>query len=541
MAKIINGTKKADNLTVNESNVTLNAGKGNDTITIKKGKNSVIHGDAGNDKIYINGGSNNDIYGDAGKDTIFISKKSKATIKDYTAGSDTLNVTGTITKTALSKKNMVINVGKGVVTLENAAAKVISVKDDRGSYSMSKTALVLGKDFKGTIDATKFLSTVKTIDGRKAKKAVNITGNAKANTIYAGKAGGTIKGGKGNDIITAGAGKDTLYGNAGKDTFVYSSGNGKDVIKDYSAGQDTLKISGGSISKTTLANSGKDVVFTVGNGSITLNNAADKTISLKDDRGSYTVSKFDIVLGSDFTGTMDAGAFLPTIDTINALSTNTAVNIIGNEEDNTIFASNAGGTIKGGGGVDELFGGNGAALYGDEGDDNLYGGSGNNVLYGGEGNDFLDCTDILKFGDNNTLYGGDGNDSLYGGQKDNNTLYGGDGDDHLYGGEKGNNTLYGGDGNNDLIGGKKGTNIFCFDADSRGYNVIGDLFYNYNYNASSDMIKFDNNVGISSSSIYGSDVLLNLTTGGTVKILNSVGKEITFDYGNGNTTTRVFS
>ncbi len=29
MAKIINGTKKADNLTVNESNVTLNAGKGN--------------------------------------------------------------------------------------------------------------------------------------------------------------------------------------------------------------------------------------------------------------------------------------------------------------------------------------------------------------------------------------------------------------------------------------------------------------------------------------------------------------------------------
>ena len=83
MAKKINGTAKADKLTVNESNVTLRAGKGNDTITIKKGSKSIIHGDAGNDKIYINGGSSNSIYGDAGKDTFLISKKSKAIIKIF--------------------------------------------------------------------------------------------------------------------------------------------------------------------------------------------------------------------------------------------------------------------------------------------------------------------------------------------------------------------------------------------------------------------------------------------------------------------------
>ena len=69
MAKLIKGTAKADKLTVNESNVRLNAGRGKDVITIKKGKNSIIHGDAGNDTIYINGGNGNRIFGDAGKDT----------------------------------------------------------------------------------------------------------------------------------------------------------------------------------------------------------------------------------------------------------------------------------------------------------------------------------------------------------------------------------------------------------------------------------------------------------------------------------------
>jgi hypothetical protein len=102
------------------------------------------------------------------------------------------------------------------------------------------------------------------------KSIFTINGNAKNNTIY---------GGAGNNILNGGAGNDTLAGGAGKDTFVYANGQGNDTINDYVAGQDTLQILSGAISNTALANSDKDLIFTIGNGSITLQNAAAKAIS----------------------------------------------------------------------------------------------------------------------------------------------------------------------------------------------------------------------------------------------------------------------
>ena len=72
MAKTIKGSAKADKLTVNESNIILNAGKGNDTITVTKGSKGTIRGEAGNDTIIVKKtvGTKNKIYGDAGIDTI---------------------------------------------------------------------------------------------------------------------------------------------------------------------------------------------------------------------------------------------------------------------------------------------------------------------------------------------------------------------------------------------------------------------------------------------------------------------------------------
>ena len=108
------------------------------------------------------------------------------TITDYTAGQDTLQISGgSIGKTALanSNKDLVFTVGSGTVTLTDAATKAVSLKDSRGSYTASNTAITLGADFTGTMDATKYLSSVKTIDGSAATKAVNITGNGQANVI----------------------------------------------------------------------------------------------------------------------------------------------------------------------------------------------------------------------------------------------------------------------------------------------------------------------------------------------------------------------
>jgi Ca2+-binding RTX toxin-like protein len=390
----------AGNDTIKATNsyaVTFYGGDGSDTLTGGKGADK-LYGDAGADKLYggagndtLSGGAGDDkLYGQAGTDTltggagkdtfVYASGGGSDKITDYAAGYDTLQISsGSISKTTLanSSKDMVITVGTGKVTLKNAAGKSISMKDTRGSYTMSKSAITLGSNFTGTMDSAKYLSTVTTINGKSSSKTVTIKGNAKANTIYGGSGVNTIygnagndklygyagndtlSGGDGNDTLYGGAGTDALTGGTGKDTFVYANGDGSDTIKDYAAGQDTLYISSGSISKASLANSNKDLVFTVGSGKVTLTNAATKAISLKDSRGNYTASNTAITLGSDFSGTMDATKYLASVTTIDGRNTAKAVNITGNAQDNIIYAGKAGGTISGGAGNDTLYGGAG--------------------------------------------------------------------------------------------------------------------------------------------------------------------------------------
>ena len=390
----INGGAGKDTITVKKGNShKINGDAGNDKITLAAGKKTVIHGGSGNDTIIVTGGSNNTIYGDKGKDTFVFGKKAKATIKDYTAGQDKLQVSGgIITGTKLSKKNVIFTSGKSSVTLEKASDKKISIKDTRGSYTVSKTEIKLGKDFSGAMDAGKFLSTVTTIDGRAAVKPVNITGNAKDNTIYAAKAGGTINGGTGNDRLEGGAGDDVLTGGSGRDIFVYTSGH--DIITDYNPDEDTILTPGKKITAESV--DGKDVVLSVGSGNIRLKNAVGKYKfsggksggGTSGDAGGNTggniggntggnteidpvdpVDDTRTVLNEDFSGTFDARGNESVIE-INAEKAIWSVTLIGNAQNNIII---------GGKGSD--------TLDGESGDDVLNGGEGSDTLTGGAGND----------------------------------------------------------------------------------------------------------------------------------------------------------
>ena len=400
----LTGTSVADTLTVKHTQVTVNAGKGNDKINVNSGSSHKIYGEAGNDtiviaakagsglKVYgddasnkltgndtftinggkknyfyggkgvdtfnVNGGSTNYIYGGEGNDVIVIGKTSTGTavVKDFSVSkgnTDIVKVAGGAVKSiAVSGNDMIIKGGKSAsVTLQNAKAKTFTVTDILGNYTVAgaNVKLALGKTYKGTLNAAFFLTTV---DARNDANAVTINGNAKNNTIY---------GGAGNNVLNGGAGNDTVSGGAGKDTFVYANGQGKDTISDYTAGQDTLQISSGAISKTALSN--KDLVFTVGSGSITLKNAATEAISLKDSRGDYTASGTAITLASNFTGTMDASKYLASVKTIDGRNAAKAVNITGNAQNNTIYSGKAGGTIKGGAGDDALYGGAGKDTF----------------------------------------------------------------------------------------------------------------------------------------------------------------------------------
>ena len=446
----LKGTNAADVLTVKHSQVTVTAGKGNDKITVSKGANNVLHGNAGADRITLgkSAGKGNKVYGDAGNDTIKVNGKygaiidggagndklyggkgndtfiggkgndtffyanggGKDTIKDYQAGQDTLQITsGSVSKTAIAKNNkdLVITVGKGTITLKNAAGKAIRMKDTRGSYAIYNTAITLGKDFTGTMDATKYLSTVKTIDGRNTEKTANITGNALANVIYVGKAGGTYHGGKGNDTINiTGSRKSSVYGDAGNDTFNHTSGTA--TIKDYAAGEILTVVN----EITDVRISDNNITLVCGtNGSVTVENGVGTLTQITEAGREMKISVVDNNMYFDGS---DA-------DDIIALNSSKSSYIQAYGRD----------------GNDSLYGGdNDDFLCGNSGDDRLYGGKGNDRLVGEDGND--------------TLHGGDGNDTLYG-ASDHDTLYGEDGDDKLYG-DAGNDTLYGGAGNDELTG-----------------------------------------------------------------------------------------
>ena len=123
--------------------------------------------------------------------------------------------------------------------------------------------------FSGTIDLADYASTYKEVDASSNGNEVNIMGNAQANVIRAGSSGSSMDGG---------LGADKLYGGSGADTYSYSVGGGADQFFNYSYEQgDVVKING-TVKSSSI--SGKNVVLKVGSGSLTVDNAVDKMISI---------------------------------------------------------------------------------------------------------------------------------------------------------------------------------------------------------------------------------------------------------------------
>ncbi|MBQ4404015.1 MAG: hypothetical protein II857_06340 [Selenomonadaceae bacterium] len=259
---------------------------------------------------------------------------------------------------------------------------------DGVSYNAKKTVLTVTADYtEDTLDLADFESTVKHVKASALKKNIKITGNALENSIISGAGNDYLLGGKGNDTLNGGKGNDTLKGGAGNDIFIYTAG--KDVISDYSAGD---KISVGSaISKATL--SGSDVVFTIGKGTLTVKNGADKKLSMINSKGKeYTTvvsGATTLTINNKTTSPVTLSADIGTAD---ASKRTSAVKIVGNKLDNVILGGSKNDIIYGEGGND--------SIIGNKGNDKLYGGLGSDTLKGGAGND--------------TLIGGAGNDSLWG-------------------------------------------------------------------------------------------------------------------------------
>ncbi|MBQ6005187.1 MAG: hypothetical protein IJL14_02945 [Selenomonadaceae bacterium] len=173
---------------------------------------------------------------------------------------DTLaTVDGAKSLAGISMKNNIVTLKAGSLESNVSVSGSCEFNFAAGNY---KGASISGSDGKDIITSR---GRNISIDGGKGKDTIKILGSAT-----------TIVGGKGNDSITS-SGNNNL--------FVYASGDGNDVIADFSA-TDKIKITKGTASVST---SGDDVIVKVGNGKMTLKNAAGQDISIINVNGKENV------------------------------------------------------------------------------------------------------------------------------------------------------------------------------------------------------------------------------------------------------------
>lgn len=327
---LISGTDKADTISNSSSFVTIDGGKGNDIIS--GGYYNSIAGGAGKDSINIVGYSTT-VNAGAGNDAINISSNYSNSLIQYASGdgkdviygfssTDTLHITKGSYTTTTSGDDVVLNIGKGSVTFKDAIAGTLAIEDSKGNvkyiqaanhisnYSdtqvVSATAkrdYIENQGVKVTVNAAAGDDTIANyggnskinggdgddligsseaalhvkIDGGKGKDYIDsygdytsVSGGAGDDTItsYSGYAT-TIKGGAGNDYISLGS-------SANYNIISYATGAGNDTVEGFGT-DDVLRITKGSYNAKA---SGSDVIVTVGEGKITLKDAAGKEITI---------------------------------------------------------------------------------------------------------------------------------------------------------------------------------------------------------------------------------------------------------------------
>ena len=322
------GTNSADVLTVKHTQVTVNAGKGNDKINVNSGSSHKIYGEAGNDTIIVaaKAGSGSKIYGDDAKGKL--------------TGKDTFTING-------GKKNYFYG-GKGVDTFKinggntnyfygEAGNDVITVGTKAGSGSK-----IYGDDAKG-----------------------KLTGNDKF-TISGGKKN-YFYGGKGADTFNVNGGTTNyIYGGVGNDVIIIGkSSTGTAIVKDFSAksgNKDTVKVTGGAVK--SIGGSGTNNMIVKGGKSaaVTLQNAKSKTFTVTDTLGTYAVAGANVklALGKNYKGTLNTASFITTVD---GRSNANAFTINGNAKNNTIYGGAGNNVLNGGAGNDTLTGGAGNDVF----------------------------------------------------------------------------------------------------------------------------------------------------------------------------------
>ena len=331
---VVYGTEKDDN----------GSKKGNAIIT-NEAALKLIYALAGNDKV-VNSGNNVTIVGGTGNDTINLNGSNQTVVyssgdgKDVITGfgvSDSISITaGEITTSALKKDNVVLTIGKGNITLNDAKDQFIKIIDADGKLSTRMYG-------KGTI---------------------TVQGSSDSETLTAWAKADSLNGGEGNDTLIGGKGADTLTGGSGADKFYYTLGDGADVITDYTANEDVIVLDDTTVTKVAqVRKSESDLLFTVKKGSIRVNNGAGNRITFRDTSGNIILnqtfgSPYIYISNGDYS-TVNT-AIDASVITLDSSYRTSDVMLIGNAQSNYIRLGSGNETVTTGKGKDtvEYLGGN---------------------------------------------------------------------------------------------------------------------------------------------------------------------------------------
>ncbi len=404
---------------------TIDASQDTNPITIKAGSyNNIIKAGKNGSNIYAQGG-NDTIYGGNGKDVVWYGSGDGAdTISGFQSGKDILRFynkaqLGSVTTAGTT---VTLKIGSGSVKLAGKTNQRVDITDTAGKnaiyyfgrqdkantfvyganqryYGSTQYKDILQVNTGATVSLanTTLYHDIDTLDATRSKAAVKLTGGAKGTTLYGSALNDTLTAGSGGASLYGGKGNDTLYGGNGNDRFYWGTGLGNDVVFNYQSNKDIVTFTSGSLKSGR--SSGGDVILTSSAGNtITLKNAANKTILVADTKGkltrklylptgiTYNTNKTAVTIKAPYTGTWNAANFATTVRTVDASQNTKLITIKAGSYNNTIKAGKNGSNIYGQGGSDTIYGGNGKDVF-------WYGsGDGADTIY-----NFQSGKDILRF------------------------------------------------------------------------------------------------------------------------------------------------
>ena len=408
-----------DSIRNSGSNVTIDGGADDDTVS-NSGSNALISVGGGDDYIWNNGDSVK-IYGDEGNDTVYNGYYGGSNVTiDGGSGNDSIsNYNGYVTINGGDGEDTIDNWGGGSSLFGGAGSDQIqnygassTIDGGAGNDNISNNGSNV------SIDAGAGDDSISNDGGNEVTLNAGdgndlITSSGNENSIDGGADDDTISS-NGNDCTLAGGkGNDSIHSEGNDVLFKYAPGDGNDTIEGFNESS-KLRIGDGKDNYSTLA-SGNDVIVKVNSGSITLVGAAmlsEINIDGKLGTSSTDTTPTDTTPADTTPPDTTSSDTTPPDTTPSAFSVSNSVNatlITGTELNDKIINSGDNVTIAGFAYSDSISNeGDTVSIDGGAGNDFIDNSGSNSKILGGRGNDTIKNIG----GNSNTISGGKGNDSI---------------------------------------------------------------------------------------------------------------------------------